>query len=217
MSHYQGSDRLFERYKWWQGLESAGVPGVLLSTTSGHRIGRGLFQQTVLTLAAPDTSMTAMADVTLRPVDQGLFSDVVALQVTGEQADWVASNQKSLAQAATDPALTSYAVFDGIERGMVEPASGPVGFALLEVVAGVGFIQRVMIDERYQRRGYGRALVYELVRRLRLHPDVEMIAVSHRDGNEAMARLLASVGFIPWATPWTDPDPEEVFLRLPVA
>nr|WP_242019937.1 hypothetical protein [Nodosilinea sp. FACHB-131] len=30
-----------------------------------------------------------------------------------------------------------------------------------------------MIDEKYQGQGYGRATVLEVVRRLKLHPDVE--------------------------------------------
>ncbi len=46
-----------------------------------------------------------MADVTLRRVDAELFAAVVALRVTEERAGWVASNLKSLEQAATDPAL----------------------------------------------------------------------------------------------------------------
>lgn len=156
-----------------------------------------------------------MADVTLRTVDAELFAAVVALRVTEEQAGWVASNLKSLAQAATDPALRAYAVFDAAERGMVAPTSPPVGFALLEIRAGVGFIQRVMIDTSHQRRGYGRALMLELVRRLLLDPDAEMTAVSHRRDNRPMGALLASVGFVPWSTPWPDPDPDEMYLRLP--
>ncbi|MGI8722361.1 MAG: hypothetical protein ACR2JG_09065 [Geodermatophilaceae bacterium] len=77
--------------------------------------------------------------------------------MTEQQAGWVASNVKSLGQAGADEALTAYAVFDGDERGMARLASLPVGFALVEVRAGVGFIQRLMIDAGAQRRGYGRA------------------------------------------------------------
>jgi len=148
-------------------------------------------------------------------VNHGLFDAVVALRVTEQQAGYVAPNVKSLAQAGADDALTAYAVFDGAERGMESPLSPPIGFALVEVVAGVGFIQRLMIDAGAQRQGYGRATLDELVRRLRLQPDVEMVAVSHRKGNKAMARLLAGVGFMPWPTPWPDPDPDEIYLHLP--
>jgi len=156
-----------------------------------------------------------MAGVTLRRVDAETYDAVVALRVTDEQLGWIATNERSLAQTAADPALTGYAVFDAAERGMATPATGPVGFALLEVRAGVGFINRLMIDRGAQRLGDGRALLTELIRRLTLDPDVETITVSHRASNAPMAALLADGGFVPWAVPWPDPDPDESYLRLP--
>jgi len=76
-----------------------------------------------------------------------------------------------------------------------------------------------MIDTSHQRRGYGRALMLELLRRLPLDPDAEMTAVSHRRDNRPMGALLASVGFGLWSAPWPDPDPDpdpdEMYLRLP--
>jgi len=51
-----------------------------------------------------------------------------------------------------------------------------VGFTMYELSAGVGFIRRLMIDQRFQRKGYGRAAMLEVIRRLTLHPEVEMIA-----------------------------------------
>jgi hypothetical protein len=53
--------------------------------------------------------------------------------------------------------------------------------------------------------GYGRATMSELVRRLRLQPDVELVATSHRTDNLPMARLCTDLGFEPWATPFPPP------------
>ena len=60
---------------------------------------------------------------------------------------------------------------------------------MYEVVAGVGFILRLMIDRDAQGQGYGRSTVIEVMRRLRLSPEVELIATSHRRENVAAARL----------------------------
>ena len=58
-----------------------------------------------------------------------------------------------------------------------------VGFIMYELKGGVGFILRLMIDRRHQRQGYGRAAVLEVIRRLKLIPEVQMIATSHQRGN----------------------------------
>lgn len=127
----------------------------------------------------------------------------------------MASVQKSMAQVVADPALTAFAVYDAEQRGLEEPAEPPIGFAVIEVRGGVGFILRMMVDAAHQRTGYGRSLVEELIRRLRLDPDVETVATSHRRDNLAMAALCRSVGFEPWETPWPNQDDDEVYPCLP--
>ena len=90
-----------------------------------------------------------------------------------------------------------------------------IGFAMLEIVAGVGFIERVMIDHSAQGNGYGGALMDALIRRLRRMPEVEMIATSHRRENERAARLFARKGFVEWDVAFAVENPEERFLYLP--
>lgn len=89
-----------------------------------------------------------------------------------------------------------------------------VGFAMYEITAGVGFVLRLMIARRYQRQGYGRAAMVELIRRLRLHHEVELIATGLRRGNEAAAQLYCGLGFVDWDIEWAKENEEEVFLRL---
>jgi hypothetical protein len=48
------------------------------------------------------------------------------------------------------------------------------------------------------RQGYGRAAMVEVIRRLKLTPEVEMIATSHRCSNTVAARLYRSLGFVSW-------------------
>ena len=79
-------------------------------------------------------------------------------------------------------------------RGFEKPEVPMVGFTMYELSAGVGFIRRLMIDQRFQGKGYGRAAMLEVIRRLKLHPEVEMIATRHRRENEAAAKLYRSLG-----------------------
>src|SRR5262245_16397511 len=90
-----------------------------------------------------------------------------------------------------------------------------VGFTMYELSAGVGIIRRLMIDQRFQGRGYGRAAMLEVIRRLKLHPEVGMIATRHRRENEAAAKLYGSLGFVEWTIRWAQGHPSEVYLWYP--
>ncbi len=156
-----------------------------------------------------------MSEVHLRPVTLANYRECLALQVDDAQAGLVASNAKSLAEAYVNPDLTPLAVYDVAARGYEEPPTPMVGFTMIEVAAGVGVINRLMIDRAHQRRGYGRATMTEVIRRLRLSPEAEIIATSHRRENAAAARLYAGLGFVPWDVAYATADAEEVYLRLP--
>lgn len=156
-----------------------------------------------------------MSDVHLRPITPANERDCLALRVADAQTGFIASNARSLEQAKTHPTLVPLAVYPVAARGYPAPTVPMVGFAMYEVDVGVGSILRVMIDARHQRRGYGRAALVELIRRLRLIPEVEMIVTSHRAGNVAIARLLDQLGFVPWDVDPTLRRAGEVYLRLP--
>ena len=90
-----------------------------------------------------------------------------------------------------------------------------VGFTMYELnPCGVGFILRLMIDKAHQRKGYGRVAMVEVIRRLKLYPEVEMIATSHKQENKAAANLYRSLGFVPWEIEWARENKSEVFLKL---
>jgi diamine N-acetyltransferase len=154
-----------------------------------------------------------MQKVTLRRLAASDHDQVMGIRPGRGQEQLVAGVEASLAEVATNDALTPFAVYDASQLGLPEPDQPPVGFAVTEVVASVGFILRVLIDADHQRKGYGRATMTELVRRLRLQPDVELIATSHRTENLPMARLCAGLGFEPWATPFPPPA-GEIYLCL---
>ena len=157
-----------------------------------------------------------MVDVNLQPITPDNYMECLSLQVDRSQTGFVATNAKSLAEAKADPTLTPLAIYDREALGYLPPdiPVPMIGFIMYELKGGVGFILRLMIDRAHQRQGYGRAAVVEVIRRLKLYPEVQMIATSHQRGNEASAQLFRSLGFVPWDIAWAKENETEVFLRL---
>ena len=137
-----------------------------------------------------------------------------SLEIEQIRDRWVATNAKSLAEAYVNPTLVPLAIYDAAMRGSDPPPGSMVGFTMYEVATGVGFILRLMIDQNHQRKGYGCAAMREVIRRLKLNPDVEMGDTSHQRDNEAAANLYRSLGFVEWDEEWLKGHETEVFLRL---
>jgi diamine N-acetyltransferase len=156
-----------------------------------------------------------VAEVHLRRVTADNEQDCLRLRVHDAQAAFVATNAKSLAQAKAEPKLVPLAVYDRAARGYLEPPVPMIGFVMYEIDCGVGSILRLMIDRAHQGKGYGRATLVEVIRRLRLEPEVEMIVTSHRHDNAVVAQLFRSLGFVPWELEGIRLKPGEIYLRLP--
>ena len=156
-----------------------------------------------------------MSEVHLRRITTAIEPACVGLRVGGDQVGFVATNAESLAQAKANPSLVPLAIYDRVACGYPHPHVPVIGFVMYEVDCGVGFILRLMIDRAHQRKGYGRAALKEVIRRLRLEPEVELIATRHRRDNAVMAALCRSLGFVPWDLEGIALKPGEVYLRLP--
>jgi diamine N-acetyltransferase len=156
-----------------------------------------------------------MAEVHLRRITADNEKECLELHVDETQQRFIATNAESLAQAKAYPGLVPLGVYDRAARGYPRPRVPMVGFVMYEIDCGVGSILRLMIDRAHQRKGYGRAALLELVRRLRLEPEVEMVVTSHRHDNAVVAALFRSVGFAPWELDGFALKPGEVYLRLP--
>ena len=155
-----------------------------------------------------------MTQVHLRDVTIENFHECIDLRVEQGQEELVASNMKSLAEAKVNPNLFPFAIYDAIMIGYEKPLLPMIGFTMYEITAGVGFIQRLMIDQQYQHQGYGKAAMLEVIRRLKLYPEVQLIATSHRQENTIASQLYRSLGFVDWEIAWAKENPNEVFLRL---
>ncbi len=116
----------------------------------------------------------------VRPVRDADVDSLIALSITPEQARFVATNAKSLAQAAYKPAGRPMGLYSNGE---------PVGFLLLwdarrdpDEPADQLYIWRLMIDARYQRQGHGQAAMRWLIGEAR-RMGVAQIALSHLPEN----------------------------------
>ncbi len=153
-----------------------------------------------------------MLKVSLRPITQKNLNECISLKVTDCQQNFIASNVKSLAEAFVNPTLYPFGIYDAKAHYQSNPIM--VGFTMYEIVDAVGFILRLMIDEKYQRKRYGRAAMIEVMRRLKLHPEVERIATSHQRQNKAAAKLYESLGFVEWKSELAAENSSEQFLIL---
>jgi diamine N-acetyltransferase len=91
--------------------------------------------------------------VRLRDVTADNWEEVVDLEVSDEQEDFVADNAYSLAESKFDPYVKPRAIYAG---------KHVVGFLMYESLESDGkphdySIYRLMVDKRHQGRGYGRA------------------------------------------------------------
>ena len=128
--------------------------------------------------------------ITLRPVTRANFSDVVALTVTPEQANFVAPNVYSIAEAYLEPTWTPLAIYAGDDL---------VGFTLFgrDDETGRWWLMRYMIDARHQGKGYGTAALRLLIDLMVERHGCGEIFLGYAPDNDVAARLYAQMGFAP--------------------
>ena len=127
--------------------------------------------------------------VTLRDVDRENFRQCIKLEVHEAQTSFVASNVFSIAQSKVEPTFTTQAVYDGDEM---------VGFVMYgyDVDDKRHEVARLMVDKAHQGKGYGRAALVEVIRRLRAEPGCRQIALSVNPENHSARKLYESLGFV---------------------
>ena len=150
--------------------------------------------------------------VTLRPVDDANREALRALVVRPDQTHFVATVEKSYADAAADPA--SHPMLWGLYAADV-----PVGFVMLSdgaepIEAEPGRwrygLWRLLVDARHQRRGYGRAALDLLTDYLATRPDATELFTSAVPGEGSPLPFYEQYGF----TQTGEVDEGELVLRL---
>ncbi len=149
--------------------------------------------------------------VTLRDITDANRDAVLALHTTPAQERFVSTVAGSLRQAEVEPEAKPW-------FRAVYADDQPVGFVMLswDVVPdppelnGPWFLWKLLIDQRHQRRGYGRQAVHQVVQIVRDHGGTELLT-SYVLGEGNPFGFYSGLGFVPRG----DVDTEgEIILQL---
>jgi GNAT superfamily N-acetyltransferase len=131
--------------------------------------------------------------VSLQPLTESNRAVVEALHTSPAQERFVSSVVDSLLEAAEEPGGRAiyWAVYDD---------ETPVGFVMIsDDVDGPEYfpqyLWKLLIDERYQRRGYGTAALDLIVEYFRNRPGVEVMRTSAGQGDGSPLPFYEGYGF----------------------
>lgn len=126
--------------------------------------------------------------VTLKEITRENFWDCIELAVEKQQADFVTSNAVSIAQSKAQPECIPLAVYDD------EVMVGFVMYCIDEDDSEY-WIYRMMIDEKFQSKGYGRSALKLLLDRIKSDETHNKIFLGVHKESTAGVRLYESFGF----------------------
>ena len=142
--------------------------------------------------------------ITLRVIAMHNFTECIKLSVSDDQRAFVAENTYSLAEAKADGVSQPFAIYADNEM---------VGFIMydFEPKESRGYVTRLMIDAKFQGKGYGRAALSEVLTRLRSIPECREIQTSYVPDNVVAKQLYESLGFKATG----EVDDGEIVVRMP--
>jgi diamine N-acetyltransferase len=133
----------------------------------------------------------------IRPVTRDNWKELIRLKVREDQTHFVASNLYSIAEAQFGDEYEGH--WDLHPFGIYDDGNIPVGFLMyaynLEHPKQQAFIIRLMVDDKYQGKGYGRFGMEKILEIFRADERIETVGISYEPENEAARKLYASLGF----------------------
>jgi diamine N-acetyltransferase len=131
--------------------------------------------------------------VSLRPLSESNRQAVEALRVSPSQERFVSGVAESLLEAAEHPDARAlyWVVYD---------EDAPVGFVMIADEVGSPeylprYLWKLLIDERYQRQGFGTATLDLIVEYFRGRPGVEVLNTSAGQGEGSPIAFYERYGF----------------------
>lgn len=112
------------------------------------------------------------------------------LKVAANQEEFVSSTVLSLAKAYVyRDIVTPFAIYDDDLM---------VGFIMVRFNEEFDnyFIWQLLIDEKYQNKGYGRQAMKRAIEWMRKDERCKSIVTCYKDGNDAAKKLYESLGFV---------------------
>ncbi len=141
--------------------------------------------------------------ITLRPITIDNFEDCIRLTVSEQQRAFIASNAYSLCEAY---ALTNHGLYVPMPYAIYHN-DALIGFTLVvyqpidvndpDDDENVYYLSRIMIDKKYQGRGYGRAALHKVIEVIKAFPQgaATAIVLASNPGNEPAYSLFKAFGF----------------------
>lgn len=128
-----------------------------------------------------------MAEVILKEVGRENWEECANLRLRTSQGGLIAPNLYSIAESKVEATFLPLAIYS--ENTMV-------GFIMwgIDPDDGEYWIYRLMIDEKYQGKGFGKAAVLEVLKQLQ-ERGAGRVYVGYKPQNVVAASLFASLGF----------------------
>lgn len=136
-------------------------------------------------------------NVFLRPASAENWQALIKLKVREEQKGFVGSNLYSIAESQFGYdyeglwELFPFGIFEG---------DTPVGFLMYGCMFSYpkfqAFVFRLMVDEMFQGKGYGRSGMNEVLRLFQADERIRVVGISYKAENEVARKLYAKLGFV---------------------
>ena len=126
-------------------------------------------------------------NITLRNINEDNWRECIALKVSKEQERFVATNVNGLALAYAHKEMQPRAIYAEDEM---------VGFLMYakDPDDGIYYINRFMIDENFQKKGFGEKALGILLKDLK-EIGIESVDILHKPDNEIAIKLYRRLGF----------------------
>lgn len=135
----------------------------------------------------------------IRPVTIENWRALTKLQVRDDQNHFVASNVFSIAEAQFGFDEPDHGHWDFHPFGIFDN-DNPVGFLMygynFSHPKQQAFIIRLMVDEKFQGKGYGRFGMQKMLEIFRADERIKVIGISYEPENEVARKLYAGLGFV---------------------
>ena len=136
----------------------------------------------------------------IRPVTKDNWRELIKLQVRDDQKGFVASNLNSIAESQFGFDEPEHGHWDFHPFGIYDDGDVPVGFLMYGYNFGhpeqQAFIVRLMVDEKFQGKGYGRFGMQKMLEIFHAVERIWAVGISYEPENDVARKLYASLGFV---------------------
>src|SRR5262245_7530659 len=137
--------------------------------------------------------------LSIRQVTKDNWRELTKLQVREDQTSFVASNVHSIAEAQFGFDEPEHGHWDFHPFGIYD-GDMPVGFLMygynFSHPKQQAFIIRLMVDEKFQGKGYGRFGMEKMLETFSADERIQAVGISYEAENDVARKLYASLGFI---------------------